>query len=118
MIIMICSVFLWHLCCFVCFYRFCSIVLYVFLLCCVVCCFTLANKPLSYFNDLFIPNSAIHNYNTRQASDFHISLSFSRTKSRQLSIVIYGAKSWNKLDDNLKRCRTLQILSANINNFC
>jgi len=66
--------------------------------------FKVFNQQLpSYFIDLFIPNSAIHNYNTRQASDFHIS--FSHTKSRQLSIVIYGAKSWN---DNLKRCRTLQ----------
>jgi len=62
--------------------------------------FKVFNQQLpNYFNDLFIPNSDIHNYNTRQASDFHIS--FSRTKSRQLSIVIYGAKSWNKLDVSL-----------------
>ena len=67
--------------------------------------FKVFNQQLpNYFNDLFIPNSDIHNYNTTQASDFHIS--FSRTKSRQLSIVIY-AKSWDKLDDNLKCCRTL-----------
>ena len=63
-IIMICSVFLWHLCCFVGFYCFCSIVLSVFLLCCVqcvVCRFILANKPLITIssplvkNDIFTP---------------------------------------------------------------
>jgi len=44
----------------------------------------------SYFNDLFIQNSALHSHNTRQSSDYHIS--YSRTKTRQLSIAIYGAK--------------------------
>ena len=40
--------------------------------------FKVFNQQLpNYFNDL--PNSDIHNYNTRQASDFHIS--FSRTKN-------------------------------------
>jgi len=53
--------------------------------------FKVFNQQLpNYFNDLFIPNSDIHNYNTRQGSDFHIS--FSRTKSRQLSIVIYWSQ--------------------------
>jgi len=34
--------------------------------------FKVFNQQLpSYFTDLFIPNSDIHNYNTRQASDFH-----------------------------------------------
>ena len=60
----------------------------------------------SYFNDLFIQNSALHSHNTRQSSDYHIS--YSRTKTRQLSIAIYGAKIWNSLDQNLKSSVTLQ----------
>ena len=31
----------------------------------------------SYFNDLYIQNSALHSHNTRQSSDYHIS--YSRT---------------------------------------
>ena len=60
----------------------------------------------SYFNDLLIQNSALHSHNTRQSSDYHIS--YSRTKTRQLSISIYGAKIWNSLDQNLKSSVTLQ----------
>jgi len=45
MTIMICSVFLWHLCYFV-FFSVSVVLSFVFLLCCVVCRFTLANKPL------------------------------------------------------------------------
>ena len=60
----------------------------------------------SYFSDLFIQNSALHNHNTRQSSDYHIT--YSRTKTRQSSIAIYGAKIWNSLDKNLISSRTLQ----------
>jgi len=77
----------------------------------------------SYFNDHFIPNSAIltsdfHNLSLTSSAlealrkmryiNLYLLTYYSRTKSRQLSVVIYGAKSWNKLDDNLKQCRTLQ----------
>jgi len=65
------------------------------------------NKQLpSYFNDLFVQNSALHSLNTKQSSDYHIY--FSRTKTRQLSIAIHGAKIWNSLDKNLKSSVTLQ----------
>jgi len=58
-----------------------------------------------YFNH-FIANSDIHTYNTRQSSDIHIS--YSCTNIRQLSIVFYGAKIWNSIDDSLKNCGILQ----------
>ena len=60
----------------------------------------------SYFNDLLIQNSALHSHNTKQSFDCHIS--YSRTKTRQFSIAIYGSKIWNSLDENLKSSVTLQ----------
>jgi len=50
--------------------------------------------------------SVLHSHNTGQSSDYHIS--YSRIKTRQLSIAIYGAKIWDSLDENLKSSVTLQ----------
>jgi len=73
----------------------------------IACSMFKVNTQLpSCFNDLFIQNSALHSHNTRQSSDYHIS--YSRPKTRQLSIAIYGAKIWNSLDENLKSSVTLQ----------
>jgi len=63
-----------------------------------------------YLNHFFIVNSDLHTYNTRQSSDIHIS--YSRTNVRQLSIVIYGAKIWNSIDDSLKSVEPFTILNV------
>jgi len=60
---------------------------------------------LIIFFYLFMANSDIHTYNTRQSSDIHIS--YSHTNIIHLNIVIYGAKIWNSIDDSLKNCGTL-----------
>jgi len=72
------------------------------------------NKKLlpSYFNNMFATNSSVHGYSTRQSSDLH--MTYCRTKTRQLSIAIYGPKIWNNLDVKLKSCGTPQIFKRKL----
>ena len=56
--------------------------------------FSLKNSTLpSKFNNLFLINSQIHNYNTRNAHLFQLPLC--RTNSRQFSIYFQGPKFYN-----------------------
>ena len=59
----------------------------------------------SYFVNMFVSNSNIHQYNTRQVDKLH--LRFSRTKTRQNSVAIYGVKIWNDIPEYLRNLRTL-----------
>ena len=59
--------------------------------------FSLKNSTLpSKFNNLFLINSQIHNYNTRNAHSFRLPLC--RTNTRQLSIYFQGPKFYNSLN--------------------
>ena len=59
--------------------------------------FSLKNSTLpSKFNNLFLINSQIHNYNTRNAHSFRLPLC--RTNTRQFSIYFQGPKFYNSLN--------------------
>ena len=59
--------------------------------------FSLKNSTLpSKFNNLFLINSQIHNYNTRNAHSFHLPLC--RMNTRQFSIYFHGPKFYNSLN--------------------
>ena len=50
--------------------------------------FSLKNSTLpSKFNNLFLMNSQIHNYNTRNAHSFHLPLEWTLDSSQSISMV-------------------------------
>ena len=62
--------------------------------------FSLKNSTLpSKFNNLFLINSQIHNYNTRNAHSFP--LPQCRANTRQLSIYFQGPKFYNSLNSTI-----------------
>ena len=62
--------------------------------------FSLKNSTLpSKFNNLFLINSQIHNYNTRNAHSFRLPLC--RTNTRQFSIYFQGPKFSNSLNSTI-----------------
>ena len=62
--------------------------------------FSLKNSTLpSKFNNLFLINSQIHNYNTRNAHSFRLPLC--RTNTRQFSIYFQGPKFHNSLNSTI-----------------
>ena len=62
--------------------------------------FSLKNSTLSSkFNNLFLINSQIHNYNTRNAHSFRLPLC--RTNTTQFSIYFQGPKFYNSLNSTL-----------------
>ena len=53
---------------------------------------------------MFMLNSQIHSYQTRHLDDFHIPCVHS---SKSINCVSFqGAKYWNSLNDNLKKCKS------------
>ena len=62
--------------------------------------FSLKNSTLpSKFNNLFLINSQIHNYNTRNAHSFRLPLC--RTNTKQSSIYFQGTKFYNSLNSTI-----------------
>ena len=62
--------------------------------------FSLKNSTLpSKFNNLFLINSRIHTFNTRNAHSFRLQLC--RTNTTQLSIFFQGPKSYNSLNSTI-----------------
>ena len=62
--------------------------------------FPLKNSTLpSKFNNLFLINGQIHNYNTRNAHSFRLPLC--RTNTRQFSIYFQGPKFYNSLNSTI-----------------
>ena len=62
--------------------------------------FSLKNStPPSKFSKLFLINSQIHNYNTRNAHSFRLPLC--RTNTRQFSIYFQGPKFYNSLNSTI-----------------
>ncbi len=57
------------------------------------------------FSSMFVPNSALHSYNTRRHNDIH-QTQF-RLNSTRFSIRVYGALLWNSLDVEIKSLPTL-----------
>ena len=62
------------------------------------------NLVPSFFVNMFIVNSAIHNYNTGQKNNLHIP-SY-RTKVRKHSVSVCGVNMWNDIPEELKELGT------------
>ena len=57
------------------------------------------------FDDIFIKNDKIHNYNTRQRESYHLPLM--RTKLAQNTFVFNGPKYWNSIENEIKQATSL-----------
>ena len=64
------------------------------------------------FNNYFIKNSTIHQYNTRHADNLH--LPFSNTVVRFISIKSRGPRIWNALADDLKYACSLIVFKMKL----
>ena len=65
----------------------------------------ISNNLLKSFQNMLMLNSQIHSYQTRHLDDFHIPCVHS---SKSINCVSFqGAKYWNSLNDNLKKCKSL-----------
>ena len=60
-----------------------------------------------YFNDMFISNSLVHNYNTRQCDDFHVP--YHRLVLASNSIRVYGVNVWNSIPRDLRNTTSLKL---------
>jgi len=70
--------------------------------------FKVFNKLLpQYFNDMFISNSLVHNYNTRQCDDFHVP--YHRLVLTSNSIRVYGVNVWNSIPRDLRNTNSLKL---------
>jgi hypothetical protein len=70
--------------------------------------FRIANNLLpQYFVDMFKLNCAVHGYNTRQISDYHIP--YHRLVVTSDSMRINGVKIWNCLSNDIKTAKTLSL---------
>ena len=59
------------------------------------------------FNNLFVNNSDIHHYKTRNASNLH--KKYRRTNYVNHSLASKGVDIWNKLDTHLKSINSLIV---------
>ena len=60
--------------------------------------------PKFFNNFFFTDNSALHNYNTRKASN--INISYQRTNCGGFSLRYRGVEIWNSLPQDLKKCKS------------
>ena len=58
----------------------------------------------SFFVNMFAINCAIHNYNTRQENNLHVT-SYS-TKVREHSVSVSGVNMWNNIPEEFKELKT------------
>ena len=58
------------------------------------------------FSEYFTKNNQIHNYQTRNASDYSINKTKKRFSDRAVRTT--GPVLWNTLDANLKQCKTIK----------
>jgi len=67
-------------------------------------------KP-PYFSSIFCINGDVHSYNTRFATNCHITVH--RTSLLHYTICIAGPLLWNSLDSNIKSVTDLNTLDVN-----
>jgi hypothetical protein len=60
-----------------------------------------------YFNDMFISNSNVHNYSTRQCDDFHVL--YHRLVLASNSLRVYGVNVWNNIQKDLRNTTSLML---------
>ena len=67
------------------------------------------------FNNLFVNNSDIHHYKTRNASNLH--KKYRRTNYVNHSLASKGVDIWNKLDSHLKSINSLIVFKSKLKNL-
>ena len=69
------------------------------------------NLPM-FYKDYFTTNNKIHTYNTRSASNIHIT--YKRTNYGKLSLKYRGAVVWNSLPDDLKKSNSYRTFKKSL----
>jgi hypothetical protein len=67
------------------------------------------------FNNLFVNNSDIHHYKTRNASNLH--KKYRRTNYVNHSLASKGVDIWNKLDSHLKSINSLIVFKSKLKKY-
>ena len=76
--------------------------------------FSSKNLP-SALTQMFKTNNEVHEYNTRQASSFHISRA--RTKFTLDTIVCTGPRFWNSLDSNITHAVSISVFKHKLKSY-
>ena len=66
------------------------------------------------FRDMFVFNSNVHSYNTRQSSHFHLHKITSSLVTKSVSH--HGALLWNSLNNDIKSVKTLTAFKRKLKN--
>ena len=69
----------------------------------------------SQFEDFYVSNQSVHNYNTRHASD--IRTNHFRTSQYKRSLRYRSTQIWNKLPNKLKFCRTVVSFRKSVTKY-
>lgn len=77
-----------------------------------ICMFKYTQNSLPLFHDVFIPNSHVHSYPTRNCTDFH--LHNPKTLLAHKSIRYHGPDIWNALPRHIKQCTSLYSFKATL----
>ena len=72
----------------------------------------LNNRLPACFNNFFLINKNLHNYNTRISNNLHIFPA--RTTLRKHSIKYRGPKIWNSLETEIKNINTYMFLNTHL----
>ena len=67
------------------------------------------------FANYFQQNKNVHELNTRQANDFHVS--FSRLQVRGLSIKIHGSEVWNSFPTYIKKSTSVMDFKTKLRKY-
>ena len=54
-------------------------------------------------------------YNLRNKNDIYYR--FARTKQKQMCLSIYGIKLWNMINDEIKKCKSIQVFKSKFKSY-
>ena len=69
----------------------------------------------AYFKCMFITNTTVHSYNTRQKDDMHQTAY--RTNVCKYTVRILGPRLWNSLSDNIRQVSSLYQFKSKMKEF-
>ena len=70
------------------------------------------NRLPEIFNDLFVENKSIHDYQTRSADHFRVQ--YGRTSFTNSNFMCRAPKLWNLLPDNIKECSAAKSFKSKL----
>jgi len=64
------------------------------------------------FDNLFVQNKSIHNYNTRSANDFRVQ--YGKTSFTNSNFICRAPELWNMLPNTVKQCSTIKSFKSKL----